>query len=785
MKNITVKKIVSALLWTTLFVGVGWLMFHLVFNVFTRRNPQDMTIDRQGYLYISDRTTGQVRKFTPEGEQKATFGDAKAPFSLGNYLERSVVDARGNVYLVLNDTHIKKYDANGNFLLEWNTPDTVTGLAADSAGNLYLKYQRANIFQKLDGNGKLLKEWRPAQLTGDTRFDNIFIDAGDNIYAAHSATKTLYKFDRDGSQLAAITGIADLSRRYTVDQNGYVYTFDYINSHIQKWDWNGKLVKTWGERGDAPGQLDFRYKYDSLDGIVADERGYLFIVYENNDQAVVQQYDTDGRFIRRWTDGYPNGFIYLPQLVLVLIILPVAVYLGRRFGASRNPRFLTPTPLPESVIAAGHAPELLSDSMTYREAPPKSLLKNDLRQDTARKYIEQALGTFAPAERTTKSVPSYSIWDFNNPNILLLNIATQIYFPAAMFVVMSNPRFGLAGGWVMALFAGVCLLVFGGLVAWMNRWARANPNKPRLTRSDLLHLFKVTGLVSLSYIAVCLLIDVVIGLVVSGELKSSMSFSSGATVLVMGAVAVIVLSIAVTVTRNYWLYAPYNEGKYEQTVRRAGFMRRLFDNAKIWVLEAEAYRRAGKLDEAEKVYYEAMTHTAHQQANAAGLLLEGLALVRMEQGRYAESLYMLEKAYDLNPERNTPLVYAAENYARARVNLKRAWQLLSVAQAKSTGEKPFERANRLSIEVLLLGYGGDFANAQMALEKTLAAADYKFKPSVAEIHLRAALLADMQGNDAAALEHYRQVQLNDPFGVNGTRASRILRFSPTLQPANV
>ena len=352
MKNKAVRKIGAALLYIAFVVGLTGLMFYLIFGVFSSRSPRDAAIDRQGYIYVADTTTNQVRKFTAEGEQKLVYGQAKAPFTFGDYLERLAVDGRGNVFTVANFSRVKKYDANGNFLFEWEAADHIADLAADSAGNVYLKYFNKDVFQKLDANAKLVKEWTTPHRLANKELSSIFIDEQDNIYAADSVRATVYKFDAAGNQLAVITGIADLGRRYTIDQNGYIYTVSFMESKIQKWDWNGKLVKTWGGHGNGPGQFDYKYKYDSLDGLVADSRGYIFAVYKNNNQAIVQQYDTDGRFIRRWTDGYPFGTVYLIQFLLVIFLVPFAVYVSRRLGFFRPSRFLTPAPLPENVIAA-------------------------------------------------------------------------------------------------------------------------------------------------------------------------------------------------------------------------------------------------------------------------------------------------------------------------------------------------------------------------------------------------------------------------------------------------
>jgi tetratricopeptide (TPR) repeat protein len=768
-------KIIAA---AVIVVAVIFVMLFLLMVVFVSRYPEDLAIDGQSNLYTLDSFSGDIRKFTPDGEQKATFGGGRWPFS-GDAARKVTVDGRSNVYWINSKPGVVKYSQQGQFLTAWDLPKhtTPSDIAADNIGNIYVGYSNATFFHKFDTSGNLLTEWTPPHQLAKIRGARLAVDSQNYLYVADSKENIVYKYDSAGNLLAETKGINDLWRAFAVDQNGYLYTFS-TEAMVQKWDWNGNLVKSWGGKGENAGQFEYKYGFSNVSGLAVDERNQLSVLYRNNDQAIVQQYTTSGQYIRRWTDGYPNGTFYLVQVVAIFII----VFVTRLFRSIRikfnSDGILKPALLPRYVLAAGYIPELLQDKIGQTnpvEGKPKAKEKSEA--DKARLCIEQALGTFEPNQHKS-DITIKNLWNFSSVGNLMSQFIFQVVFPIIMFILLTRLRLPWGVTVTFSIFSVVLFLIFAGLILYLNRNTQSSH---RLTKNDIIQLLGI----NLVMVVVFLTFTLSTELVVKSFLTRDDFLYYPLPLMVTLIAAVITFPVAISITLKLWLNAPYNAGKYELTLRRAGAMRRIFNTVGLWVLEAEAYRRMGKLDEAEKVYYEALTQAAHQEATPAALLLEGLALVRMEQERYPESLYLLEKSYDLNPERNSPLIYGAENYIRARLKNERAWELLE--QAKNINEISALKAIRLSLEALLLGREKWFDQAEYFIENALDSADPKFKPGIADIHLRAAIIADMQGNDAAALEHYRQVQLNDPFGVNGTRASRILRFSatPSKEPVNL
>jgi DNA-binding beta-propeller fold protein YncE len=79
-----------------------------------------------------------------------------------------------------------------------------------------------------------------------------------------------------------------------------------------KFDRNGKLLKTWGGRGKAPGQ------FDTSHSIVVDAKGLLYVADRQNRR--VQIFDGDGTYIKEWKfAGLPCGLYIAADRQMYLV----------------------------------------------------------------------------------------------------------------------------------------------------------------------------------------------------------------------------------------------------------------------------------------------------------------------------------------------------------------------------------------------------------------------------------------------------------------------------------
>ena len=75
------------------------------------------------------------------------------------------------------------------------------------------------------------------------------------------------------------------------DPQGDIFISDgYINSRIAKADKNGNWIKSWGDRGNKPGE------FNTPHNIATDAKGNLYVADRGNGR--IQVFDSDGKFLR-------------------------------------------------------------------------------------------------------------------------------------------------------------------------------------------------------------------------------------------------------------------------------------------------------------------------------------------------------------------------------------------------------------------------------------------------------------------------------------------------------
>jgi len=151
---------------------------------------------------------------------------------------------------------------------------------------------------------------------------SVRIDKDDNIWVADKGSDMVIKFNVDG-RISMVFGrkleasdegteplkhpkpplppVDGLFRQVTDmawDSAGNTYISDgYINSRIAKADKDGNWLKSWGEPGDKPGQLNTPHS------IATDAQNNVYVADRGNRR--IQVFDTDGKFLRQITIDVP------------------------------------------------------------------------------------------------------------------------------------------------------------------------------------------------------------------------------------------------------------------------------------------------------------------------------------------------------------------------------------------------------------------------------------------------------------------------------------------------
>jgi len=234
-------------------------------------NPQGLTIDASGNLYVSDIGDNIIRKVTSAGVVSTLAGRGTSGYADGtgtsavfNKPIGLAVDASGNVYVAdkgnnvirmitpagvvstlagLNTT-VSQIDGTGT-AATFNTP---TGIAVDATGNVYVADQGNNAVRKITSGGvvttllgtNLLKTTLGAP-TG------ICVDKNANIYITDTNGRILELSNNNVLySLAGVSGSTGFTNgtntnvkfnnplAVAADKNGNIFITDYYNNVIRK-----------------------------------------------------------------------------------------------------------------------------------------------------------------------------------------------------------------------------------------------------------------------------------------------------------------------------------------------------------------------------------------------------------------------------------------------------------------------------------------------------------------------------------------------------------------------
>jgi hypothetical protein len=189
--------------------------------------------------------------------------------------------------------------------------NTATGPAYAPASAQLLEFGADGEFIREIGKG--LYAWSEAHTVRIDKDDNIWaIDKGsDMVIKFNQAGRVMMVFGRRSESadnakpwehvnppLPAVDGLFRQPTDVTWDSEGNIYITDgYINSRVAKYDHAGDWVKSWGDKGTAPGQFQIPH------AIVADRNNNLYVGDRTNRR--IQVFNTDGKFLRMFTIDVP------------------------------------------------------------------------------------------------------------------------------------------------------------------------------------------------------------------------------------------------------------------------------------------------------------------------------------------------------------------------------------------------------------------------------------------------------------------------------------------------
>jgi DNA-binding beta-propeller fold protein YncE len=162
--------------------------------------------------------------------------------------------------------------------------------------------------------GSFLRSWGEGLFA---RPHGIFIGPDDAVYCTDDLDHTVRKFTRDGTPLLTLgtsgepsdTGATSVDYRtilragppfhyptnLALSREGEIYVSDgYGNARVHKFSSGGRLLFSWGEPGNGPGQFHVPH------GIAVDREGTVYVADRENSR--IQLFAPDGTFLSEWTD---------------------------------------------------------------------------------------------------------------------------------------------------------------------------------------------------------------------------------------------------------------------------------------------------------------------------------------------------------------------------------------------------------------------------------------------------------------------------------------------------
>ncbi len=232
--------------------------------------PRDVAIDASGNAWVADTSHSRVQKFNSSGEFVSQFGVLEPPNGIA-------LDSEGNVWVV-SSIKVRKFTPGGELKLTFGSEGTGNGqfmlaqdLAIDPTGNVWVversngagEFGGKNRVQKFNSKGEYQSQFGK-EGTGNGEFKNpesITADSEGNILVADTGNNRIQEFTSAGAFVRAYgekgTGNGQLEspRGLAVDSEGKVWVTDSGNRRIERFSAKGAYLSQFGSYGPNDGQL--------------------------------------------------------------------------------------------------------------------------------------------------------------------------------------------------------------------------------------------------------------------------------------------------------------------------------------------------------------------------------------------------------------------------------------------------------------------------------------------------------------------------------------------------
>ncbi|CAN2041123.1 tripartite motif-containing protein 71 [Candidatus Magnetomoraceae bacterium gMMP-15] len=268
--------------------------------------PSGIAADNNGFVYVADQSNNRIQKFSQNGKFVAKWGSKGETNGQFDKPSGIAADQLGFIYVTdLYNDRVQKFTKEGIFISTWGSSGSETGqfnepsaIAVDNQGFIYVADEKNNRIQKFTDTGKFKGEWgngNPVNFNGPK---GVAADSQGFIYVADHFNNRIQKFTTDGNLLAewGAKGFGNGEFKYPVgiapDKHGYIYVADQGNKRIQKFLANGNFVAKWGSVGNEIGE------FNDPSGMIIDNKNFIYVADQENHR--IQKFTVEGNFVKEW-----------------------------------------------------------------------------------------------------------------------------------------------------------------------------------------------------------------------------------------------------------------------------------------------------------------------------------------------------------------------------------------------------------------------------------------------------------------------------------------------------
>jgi alpha-tubulin suppressor-like RCC1 family protein/sugar lactone lactonase YvrE len=257
--------------------------------------PENITIDNDGLIYVTDNGNNRVEVFNPDGTYVRQFGTSGLSAGQIDYATAIKIGPDENVYVLDSGTlKVSVFTKSGTYLrrIDVSNAGYPEGMAFNSKGDMYLTDCDAESTLKVYKTDGTYLRSIGTDGSGDGQFDcsyAVTVDANDNVYVADAGNDRIQVFDKNDNFIRKFgsRGIGEGQLGWvedlTIDKFGNILVVDSDNNRIQVFNKTGTYLGQIGRIGSGDGQFDYP------NSIAINQAGDLYITDASNDR--IQEFE--------------------------------------------------------------------------------------------------------------------------------------------------------------------------------------------------------------------------------------------------------------------------------------------------------------------------------------------------------------------------------------------------------------------------------------------------------------------------------------------------------------